>query len=187
MINTGEVPEKKHLPKKQHELLFRLVNSPKKQSNKIFDKQDNCFQEHSYRELEELSGESKSSIGRLFKALKDRGLIKCVIDSKGGSVLMLAPYYSCRGGSFEKLFMQAMFALGNHELACEWSNSCRKDYVLYDYNVFSETELVDFTTGEITYPNKVALRKLSHFEVMQWSKYRSSYSSVDRTKHRKLA
>lgn len=75
-------------------------------------------------------------------------------------------YFSCRGEKFEKLFMQAMYALGNHDLACEWSESCRKDYVIYDYEWFNNTELVGFTTGEITYPNKIVLRKLSHEEVM---------------------
>jgi hypothetical protein len=184
MNKIGNTQPRKRLPEKQFQLLFRLVNSPKKQSNKIFDKQDNCFQVHSYRGLAELSGESKSSIGRLFGALKADNLVKKVIDIMGNEVLMLAPYFSCRGGKFEKLFMHAMFQMGSNDLACEWSKHCRKDYVIYDCNVFNTMELVDFKTGEITYPNMVVMRRLSYFEVKQWNSYRNSYSANDRTKSR---
>lgn len=184
MKNTGETQVKKLLPLRQHQLLFRLVNSLRKQSCKIFDKQDNCFQVTPYRGLAVLSGESKSSIARLFFTLRNEGLIKVVIDSRGEERQMLSPSFSCRGNKFEILFMQAMYALGSHELACDWSESCRKDHVLYNYETFNNTELVDFTTGEITYPFMVALRSMKDFEVKQWNCYRGSYSSTDRTKHR---
>lgn len=184
MKAKGENQVKKALPERQHQLLFRLVNSKRKQSNKIFDKQDNCFQVSSCRKLAELSGESKSSIHRLFVTLKKEKLVKLVTDNNGVEVLMLAPHFSSRGAYFERLFMRAMFALGSYERASEWSLACRQDYTLYDYSIFDTNELIDFNTGEITYPNMVALRRLNHFEVTQWNSYRSSYSSVDRTKHR---
>lgn len=172
------------LPEKQYALLLRLINSRRKQSNKIFDKKDNCFQIYEYRKIELLTGESKSSIGRLFQLLRSRKLLKTVESNQGTNTLMIAPYFYCNGSWIEKRFMKAMYILGSHKLACEWSKACLQNGVLYSPENFNTFELINMQTGEITRPNMKELKKLSPFEVEQWKQYRASYSKFDRTKPR---
>ena len=150
----------------------------------LFDKQDNCFQISEYRRLEVLTGERKSSIGRLFQLLRTKNLLKSVVDIQGNNSLMIAPYLYCSGNWIEKRFMMAMFILGTHKSACEWSKACLADSTLYRCENFNTFELIDIKTGEVLRPRMKPIRELSVFEVEQWKCYQSSYSKFDRTKPR---
>jgi len=175
------------IPTKQHELLLRLINSPRKQSNKIFDKKDNCFIPRSFRDLEYVSGESKSSLQRLFTTLRNQDLTREVLNEVNERVRMLNPsFIHVSDSKYDSWFKKAMYHLGSYSLACEWASYCRKDSILYDYNNFSTCEVIDISTGEVTHPNMTKRRNLTTFEVYDWNKYRESYSSVDRTKRRHL-
>lgn len=174
------------LKTREYDLLLSLVSSPRKQSNKIFDKHDNCFTGKSFRELEELTGHSKSKIARLFKKLRDRKLIKEVINVQGNTVTMLSPIFlPLTKNPIDQRFKRAMYSLGSHDAANVWSRICREDYKLYDYNSFVPSDVIDFETGEvITHANKVAIRSLDHNEAIEWRIHRHSYSCIDRTKRR---
>ncbi|MFN3015559.1 MarR family transcriptional regulator [Vibrio coralliilyticus] len=177
--------EKYALTKPQHSLLLGLVNSRNKQSRKVFDKKDNCFTKKSIREIEEVTPYSKSSIGRLFKALRTRNLIKIVVNNNGDSVLMLSPaFMPLTTIHFEKLFKLAMYELGSFKKACEWSNACRADGVIYDFHTFTKADVIDFETGEVI-PQRVVHRQMDELELLRWERFRQSYSSKDRTKWRK--
>lgn len=183
MSNKGE----KALPLTTREmnLLLALIHSPRRGANKIFDKKDNCFTNKSLRELEQLTGKSRSSLQRLFQKLESEGLTRTVINVQNEEVLMLKPSFQCFSGSkYETNFKNAMFHLGSHNNACEWAAKCREDYVLYDYTNFYPTEIIDFTTGEVINSGMSELRDLSEFEVDMWNKYINSYSKTDRTKRR---
>lgn len=177
-MNRNDYP----LPPSQYKLLLRLINSRRKQTNKFYDSYDNCFYSFSYRKLAELSGESKSSLNRLFNTLSCKGLAKKVTNNAGDKVYMLNPNFLCCKSKWQKLFMIAMYKLESYDLACLWGEACRWDYQLYDLNTFHGSEIIDFETGEIIQPK--AIRKLSHNEVLAWKAYINSYSSTDRTKQR---
>jgi hypothetical protein len=177
--------EQYSLSAQQFGLLKRLVNSKRKQSNKIFDKQDYCFIPRSLRDLERVSGESKSSLQRLFASMESKGLLQKVRNESNLEVWMLNPSFLGRAGStYNEWFMKAMYHLRSYNKACEWSQYCRKHGVLYNYNHFSTTEVIDLSTGEVTFPNNEKLRNLTAYELYLWEQYRESYSSTDRTKKR---
>ncbi|EOB4971922.1 MarR family transcriptional regulator [Vibrio fluvialis] len=176
--------EKHPLSKKDYSLLVELISSPLKQSNKIFDKKDNCFTDKTVRELEKLTGHSKSKLSRLFQKLQKLNLTKKVLDSAGNQVVMLSPFFIANTThGIERNFKFAMFTLGSHDAACHWSNECRKNRVIYDLDTFNDADVIDFDTGEVVSQRQIR-RKLSQHEIYQWDKYRQSYSSVDRTKRR---
>ncbi|MCQ1060845.1 MarR family transcriptional regulator [Photobacterium sp. ZSDE20] len=181
-----------NLPTKQFQLLIRLVNSNRKQSNKFFDKADNSFLTTNLRKLEALSGESKSSLQRLFKSLREKDLLRDgIVNAAGQPISMLNPSFLYRSSGWEKIFAQAMFHLGSHEGAVIWAQKCRTDYRLYDFTVFClkkvNTEVIDFETGEVIPFEQPYLRVLSERDVMGWNGYTCSYSSTDRTKRRCVA
>lgn len=136
------------LSEPQYQLLLSLVDSTRKQGNKIFDKKDNCFQFKTIRELEAISGESKSSLGRLFKALSDNDLTRKVTDVFGTQRIMLSPFYlSCTHNPFELLFKKAMYAQGSHIKALAWGKDCRRDGVLYNWD--NHLKEFDEESGEL--------------------------------------
>ena len=166
--------------KKQYSLLIKLINSRNKQSNKIFDKHDYCFQK-SVREIAEITGDSKSTIGRLFTSLKEKGLAKVVLDNANSQRLMLNPsFINLSRKKHYKWYNSAMYHLGSDERAREYSKQCKLDGVLYDYETFGE--VIDFDTGEVTY-GKI-IRKLTQYEQKSWFEDKNEYSSTDRTKRR---
>lgn len=182
MQNKGE---KYALTKPQHSLLLGLVNSRNKQSRKVFDKKDSCFTKKSIREIEEVTPYSKSSLGRLFKALQTRNLVKSVINQSGDSVLMLSPaFMPLTTIHFEKLFKLAMYEFGSFEKACEWSKACRADSVIYEFHTFTKADVINLETGEVT-PQRLIRRQMDELELLRWERFRRSYSSTDRTKWRK--
>ena len=161
-------------------LLLELVNDTHKQKNKIFDKHDNCFQK-GQRHMALITGKSKSSINRLFVTMKDKDLVRKVIDCDELERDMLNPAYIwCKLDIYNKLFHMAMYHLGSDSRAREWAYQCRNDAVLWDYTCFGE--VVDIRTGEITYG--CAVRKLSAFELYQWEKSRATSTCWDRAKRR---
>lgn len=132
----------------QYRLLIALVDSTSKCSNKIFDKKDNCFQTSNLREIESITGESKSSLGRLFKALSDNDLTRKVIDVFGAERIMLSPFYlPCTRNPFILLFKKAMYSQGSHNKAIIWAKDSRRDGVLYNW----DNHLAEFDedTGEL--------------------------------------
>lgn len=176
--------EKRPLTKPQHQLLLGLVHSRNKQSRKVFDKKDNCFTNKSLRELEKVTPYSKSSLGRLFKKLEERDLTRTITNHKGESVTMLSPsFMPCTTHYLEKRFKLAVYTLGSYQKACDWSDACRTDSVIYDLDTFTLADVINFETGEVL-PQREIRRTLNVFEVKEWDKYRHSYSCTDRTKHR---
>ncbi|WP_102292094.1 MarR family transcriptional regulator [Vibrio cyclitrophicus] len=183
MQKTGE---QYPLTKPEHHLLLGLVACTNKQSRKVFDKNDNCFRKPSIRAIATVTSYSNSSIGRLFKRLSDQGLMKFVTNAQNEEVRMLSPFFMpLTSSNVDKRFKYAMFALGSYAAACEWSKHCRDDGILYDFNTFNTSEVIDFDTGEIvTSMRKDCIRELSILELKQWDKHRQSYSCNDRTKRR---
>jgi len=176
--------EKHPLTKPQHQLLLSLVHSRNKQSRKVFDKKGNCFTNKSLREIEKVTTHSKSSLGRLFKVLNDRDLTRTVANHKGEAVTMLSPLFMpCTTHHLEKRCKLAVYALGSYKKACEWSDACRANSVIYDLDTFTLADIIDFETGEVT-PQRKIRRALTQFELREWERYRHSYSCTDRTKHR---
>lgn len=183
MQDTGE---QYPLTKPEHQLLLSLVNCRNKQSRKVFDKKDNCFTKPSIREIAEFTAQSKSSIGRLLKKLTELELLKFVTNAQGEHVRMLSPFFMPLTSNYiDRKFKYAMFALGSYNAACEWSKHCREDGLLYDFNTFSTSEVIDFDTGEIIKSEqKDVIKKLGILELKRWEKHRQSYSCTDRTKRR---
>ncbi|MGB2740589.1 MAG: hypothetical protein WBC60_08550 [Cognaticolwellia sp.] len=168
------------LPKPLHRLLLALVNDTHKQKNKVFDKHDNCFQK-GQRHMALITGKSKSSINRLFVTMKDKDLVRKVIDCEEVERDMLNPVYIwCKPDKYNRLFHMAMYHLGSDDRARKWARQCKNDAVLWDYTCFGE--VVDIITGEITHGCEV--RKLSTFELYQWEKSRVTSTCWDRTKRR---
>lgn len=140
---------------REMKLLLSLVHSTNKQSKKIFDKHDNTFTNKPLRERADITHQSKSKLGRLFKKLREKGLLKKVETATGEVREMLNPsFYCCREG-FEKRFMQAMYEQGSHVKACKWSALCKHEMKLIDYRNMEKTEVIDEDTGEVlmTYPS----------------------------------
>ena len=170
----------KQLTFKEKGLLLSIVNSTTKQSRKLFDKHDYCFQK-SIRVTSEIIGRGKSTVGRLFQKLKSLDLTRDVIDGSGEQMLMLNPnFIPTNRLKYEKFFLLAMYYQGSDAKAQKYALQCRTDCVLYDYQTFGE--VVCLSTGEITY-GKV-MRKLNWFESKSWHESIESYTSTDRTKHR---
>ncbi|TDF37411.1 MarR family transcriptional regulator [Alteromonadaceae bacterium M269] len=166
--------------KREMKLLLSIVHSRSKQSRKVFDKNDCCFQK-SIRDTAEIVGSSKSTVGRLFKKLKAEGLIRDVIDSSNIERVMLHPdFIELNKSKYEKWFLLAMYYQGSDDKAQKYALQCRADGVLYDYKTYGE--VVHLATGEITYGDEI--RRLSEFEVKSWYKYIESYGASDRTKRR---
>ncbi|MEZ8867877.1 MarR family transcriptional regulator [Vibrio splendidus] len=167
----------------EHRLFSRLVNSNLKGNNKFFDKHDNCFNNLSFREIANLSGESKSSINRLFLKLGQKNLIKKVKkDSSSNTVFMVNPQFWCGRRNWERKFLRAMYQLGCYHTALSWASKCRNDRILYDWNHFSTSEFIDQDTGEIIQYR--GIRTLSVGEVLEWKHSISDYTCNDRTKSR---
>ncbi|WP_418641707.1 MarR family transcriptional regulator [Vibrio chaetopteri] len=183
MQDTGE---QYTLTKAEHQLLLGLVNCRNKQSRKVFDKKDNCFIKPSIRDIEAVTYYSSSSIGRLFKKLSDLSLLKYVTNAQGDRVRMLSPFFMpLTSNTIDRTFKYAMFSLGSYNAACKWSKHCRTDGLLYDFNTFCSSEVIDFDTGEvIKSEQKDVIRELSILELKRWDKHRQSYSCTDRTKRR---
>jgi hypothetical protein len=169
------------LKNKEMRLLLSIVNSRTKQSRKVFDKHDYCFQ-GSCRFIADVIGiKSKSTVGRLFQKLKSLDLTRDVIDGSGEQMLMLNPsFIPTNRLKYEKFFLLAMYYQGSDAKAQKYALQCRTDGVLYDYQAFGE--VVCFFTGEITYGD--VIRKLSWSESKSWYQSIESYTSTDRTKHR---
>ena len=169
------------LKPKQFELLVKLVHSRNKQSRKIFDKHDNCFQK-SIREIEIITKHSKSSVGRLFHIMREKDLVRDVIDISGTKRLMLNPafrYYR-NHQYFGKFYQLAMYHLGGDAKANQWSKKCREHGVLYDYKLFGE--VIDFGTGEVNYGP--IIRRLTTGEWKRWDDEIRKHSCFDRVKKR---
>ncbi|WP_065311698.1 hypothetical protein [Vibrio mediterranei] len=173
------------LTKSEYQLLLRLVNSRRKQSKKVFDKHDNCFRQGTYRELAQLTDESKSKIHRLFSKLKSKGLLKTVVNVNGKPVPMLNPtFLSCKP-KWQKKFMEAMYSLNSHDEAIKWARLCREDFKLYSYSEpIDACEIIDISTGEVLTGKPTVIRQLSPHEVREWEFTLDNYTSVDRCKHR---
>lgn len=155
------------LSEPQHQLLLSLVDSTKKQGNKIFDKKDNCFQFKNLRELETTSGKSKSALGRLFKTLEDNDLTRTVTDVFGIQRIMLSPFYlSCTHNPFELLFKKAMYAQGSHIKALAWGKDCRRDGVLYNWD--NHLKEFDEDSGELF--NGDVIRRITPEFTKRWVK-----------------
>jgi hypothetical protein len=170
----------KGLPRSMHKLLLALVNDKHKQKNKIFDKHDNCFQK-GQRHTGLITGESSSSINRLFLTMRAQDLMRKVYDCYGVERDMLNPAFIwCKRDKYSKWFHLALYHQGNYDKAKEWAAQCKNDAVLWCYKVFGE--VVDFNTGEITYGKKV--RKLSVSELYQWEKSKFAVTCWDRAKRR---
>ncbi|MEZ9297901.1 MarR family transcriptional regulator [Vibrio splendidus] len=173
------------LTKSEYQLLLRLVNSRRKQSKKVFDKHDNCFRQGTYRELAELTNESKSKIHRLFSKLRSRGLLKIVLNVNNKPSPMLNPtFLSCKP-SWQKKFMEAMYSLNSHDEAIKWARLCREDFKLYShFEPIDMCEIIDISTGEVLTVKPQVIRKLSRHEVREWEFTLDNYTSVDRFKRR---
>ncbi|MCY9853229.1 MarR family transcriptional regulator [Vibrio mediterranei] len=173
------------LTKSEHQLLLRLVNSRRKQSKKVFDKHDNCFRQTTFRELAELTTESKSNIHRLFSKLKSIGLLETVINVNDQPVPMLNPTFLCCKPKWQKKFMEAMYSLGSHDEAIKWAKLCREDFKLYSYSEpIDICEIIDVSTGEVLTIKPKVVRNLSQHEVREWEFTLDSYTSIDRCKRR---
>lgn len=171
------------LTRKEMTLLLSIVHSKTKQSRKLFDKHDYCFQK-SIRVTSEIIGRSKSTVDRLIQKLKSQDLVREVIDSSGEQRPMLKPsFIRTNRSQYEEWFLLAMFYQGSYLKALEYALQCRTDSVLYDYHVFGE--VVCLTTGEITH-GKV-IRPLTSLESKSWYQSVESYTSTDRTKRRNLS
>lgn len=171
------------LKPKQFELLMKLVNSRNKQSRKIFDKHDNCFQK-STREIQGITGYSKSSVGRLFRTMRQQDLVRDVVDVFGVERLMLNPaFFYHRKKYFDKWYQLAMYHLGSDAKAKQWSQKCREYGVLFDYQVFGE--VIDLKTGAVSYGR--IIRKLTYGECKSWYDEIKTPSCFDRAKRRTCA
>jgi len=161
-------------------LLLAIVHSKTKQSRKVFDKQDNCFQK-SARATAMIIESTKSTVDRLWQKLKSLDLARQVVDNLGEPMLMLQPdFIDTNRSKYEKWFLLAMFYQGSDAKAQEYASQCRTDGVLYDNRAFGE--VVCFATGDITYGN--VIRELTWPESKSWYQSIESYTSTDRTKRR---
>lgn len=157
--------KEKSLNKIEHELLLRLIGFKGRQSNKVFDKQDCCFQAGMRKAAKLLGGEvTEHQVRKLFDTLTDKGLLKYVLDINGGERRMLNPdFMSFKRSKWETWFNRAVFALSSHSSASGWSENC-----------VSMRLNVDPATGEV----------LGDLDVASLQKYRSGYTSTDRSKRR---
>lgn len=168
------------LTKREMSLLLSIVHSKTKQSRKVFDKHDYCFQK-STRYTARIIGRSKSAIDRLFQKLKSLDLARKVIDNSGQQMLMLKPnFIRTNRVKYEEWYLLAMYYQGSDANAGRYSAQCKADAVLYNYKTFGE--VVCLLTGEITYGE--VIRELSWTESKSWRQSIESYSSTDRAKRR---
>lgn len=171
------------LTRSEHRLFSRLVNSKRKGNNKFFDKKDNCFANLSFRELAALSGESKSSLNRLFLKLSQKNLIKKIKpNSSPNTVFMINPKFWCARTGWERKFLRAMYQLACYQTALNWASKCRNNHILYDWDSYIEQDFIDKDTGEVL--QSIIIRKLHVQEVVEWKDSTSNYTSTDRTKSR---
>ncbi|QLE83927.1 hypothetical protein FLM48_01775 [Shewanella sp. Scap07] len=168
------------LTDRERKLLYLIVHSRTKQSRKVFDKRDYCFQK-SIRCTAKIIGKSKSAVDRLFQKLKSLDLVRKVIDSSGQQMLMLKPnFIRTNRSKYEEWYLLAMYYQGSDEKAQNYALQCRTDGVLYDCKVFGE--VVCLLTGEITYGE--VIRQLTWHEGKSWYQSTESYTSTDRAKRR---
>lgn len=168
------------LTKKEMGLLLSIVHSKSKQSRKVFDKRDYCFQK-STRCTAGIIDKSKSAVDRLFQKLKSLDLARQVIDNSGQQMLMLRPnFVRTNRSKYEEWYLLALYYQGSDAKAGLYSAQCRADALLYNYKTFGE--VVCLLTGEVDYGE--VIRELAWFECKSWSQSIESYSSTDRAKRR---
>lgn len=106
-----------------HELLTKIISHKSRQSNKLFNKRDNTFL-HSNRYIAKQLDIPASSVDRLFRICRDKGLISDVIDNTGVLRPMLNPAFLWYRKREERPLASFIFKLGSYEKAINWRKVC---------------------------------------------------------------
>lgn len=109
----------------QYTLLTNIINLDARQSNKLFNKRDNTFIQ-SNRGIAKALGVPPSSVDRLFRVCKEKGLIKLVTDNQGIDRWMLNPSFLWYNNREEKPLARFMFSLGSYDAAILWRKECER-------------------------------------------------------------
>lgn len=144
------------MTKNQLNLLKKLTSDIK-----VFDKHDNTFKMSTRQIAKKLGMSSHTTIVRFFKMLKDKQLMKEVLDIYNKPALMLSPRFFWEHNKSELHFGFTMYILGSHKAAVEHSKV-----------EVSLNSKVDVETGEMT-PIKLKAKE----------DYLNDYTN-DRTRHR---
>lgn len=134
------------LSRSEYSALMRIMNN-----DNCFDRHDNCVQT-SVREIERWTRIPKSTVNRLFKAMKILDLANNTIDIAGVQRVMVNPAFLYFHTFHDKRFHRAMYVLGSHEKAVEWLEVCRAHNRLYDPKTGEDIGFFD-TEDDLRYAN----------------------------------
>jgi hypothetical protein len=130
--------------------------------NCLFDKRDNCFQA-SINQIAIKTDNHKTTIKRLFVALRERHLVADVVDISGKQRVMINPLFMLPKDVNNYYYMKAQYNLGSAQLAWAYINVC----ILSGW-------LCDPLTGEV-------VKRYDNKNMYLW---RHGYTSTDKNKRR---
>jgi len=128
----------------------------------LFDKRDNCFQD-SINQMAIKTNNHKTTIKRLFVALRERDLIVDVVDISGKQRVMLKPSFIAPREHNNYYYMLAQYYLGSAKQAWVYVSTC-------------------ITLGLLIHPHTGEI--LGRYENKIMHLWRNSYESSDRSKRR---
>lgn len=128
----------------------------------LFDKRDNCFQA-SINQIAIKTNNHKTTIKRLFVALRERDLINDVTDITSKQRIMLNPMFMLPKDVNNYYYMKAQYYLGSAEAAWQYINVC-----------IVSGWLCDCLTGEV-------IKRYDNKNMYLW---RYGYTSTDKNKRR---